>query len=263
MRDRIVCVDVEDGLGAAFDGGADIDAVVHAATNYGRHGESVAQILESNTLFPLAVLEAAIAAQVSTFINTDTVLDRTLNAYAMSKAQFRDWGKWQADQGKICFLNARLEHMYGAGDDASKFTSYVLKSLLSEVEELKLTSGEQRRDFIYIADVLSAYDAMLSHGVDHEPGFQSFDVGTGEAVRVRDFVSLAKELTASTTKLMFGAVPYRPGEAMLSEANTAALESLGWRRKFVLRSGLAETIRLERSAQGHPSNSPQPSGKLS
>ena len=59
------------------------------------------------------------------------------------------------------FINMRLEHFYGPGDADSKFTAHVMNSCLRNVPELKLTLGEQRRDFFYIEDVVSAYLIIL------------------------------------------------------------------------------------------------------
>ena len=122
-----------------FEENSDIDTVLHLATCYGRQNEKDLEIFESNTSFPLKLLEIAIFNKIKSFINTDTSLPRTLNAYTMSKKQFVEWGEMYAQHGKLCFVNIILEHFYGPGDDKTKFISWVVESCLKNITELKLT----------------------------------------------------------------------------------------------------------------------------
>ena len=116
----------------------------------------------------------------------------------------------------------RLEHFYGPKDVDSKFTTHVMNSCLRNVPELKLTSGEQKRDFIYIDDVVSAYLIILDNIKGFSDFFNEFDVGSGAAVSIRDFVEKVHQITDSQTHLAFGSIPYRTGEVMSSNANADA-----------------------------------------
>jgi len=223
-----------------------IDAVIHTAACYGRNGESISQVLEANLVFPLKLIDAATASDVGLFMNTDTVLDKYLNPYALSKGQFAEWGRYFSGQKKIRFLNLRLEHFYGPGDEQTKFTAHVINSCISNVPELKLTLGEQQRDFIYIDDVVAAYLLLLDKRESFDEGFMEFNVGSGVATSVKKFVEMIHRLTASTTRLNFGALPYRAGEVMFSQADTSALEALGWSCPCDIETGLKQAIDQER-----------------
>jgi nucleoside-diphosphate-sugar epimerase len=142
------------------------------------------------------------------------------------------------------FINVLLQHMYGPGDDASKFTTHVLHACHRNDPVLKLTAGEQARDFIYIDDVVSAYDTLLMQRHHLEPS-QDIEVGSGVAPRIRQFVESAHRLTASRTELLFGAIPYRANEAMHCLANLERMAQLGWAPAFDLDAGLQKTIELE------------------
>lgn len=240
---KITLLDV-DGLdmSAPFKDYGKIDAVIHTAASYGRNGESASQIVDANLGFPLKLIDAAIAADVCVFLNTDTALEKFLNAYSLSKRQFAEWGQHFSQQKKIRFLNLRLEHFYGAGDDDSKFTTHVIKSCLMNSPELKLTLGEQKRDFIYIDDVVAAYLLLLEKQESLTDWFAEFDVGSGKAVTIRQFVEAVHQLTASTTRLNFGAHPYREGEVMLLQADTEPLRELGWHCGHSLEQGLKQVI---------------------
>ena len=226
-----------------FQSHPEIDAVIHTATCYGRNNETARQVAEANTIFPLRLLDTAISAGVKTFINTDTTLDKYLNSYSLSKNQFMEWGKYFSLQNKIHFINMRLEHFYGPGDNDSKFTSYVINSCIENIPKLELTLGEQKRDFIYIDDVISAYLILLEKMDTFSDEFNEFDVGSGEAISIKDFVKIVHQLTQSQSFLDFGAIPYRKGEVMLSEINIEPLNQLGWECKTKLEQGLELTLK--------------------
>lgn len=223
-----------------------VDAVVHTATCYGRNNESVGEIFAANTEFPLRLLDAAIRAGVVTFLNTDTVLDKYLNFYALSKNQFRQWGKFFSRHEQMRFVNIRLEHFYGPNDDQKKFSTYVINSCLGNVPELHLTKGEQKRDFIHIDDVVSAYLVLLEKLDGFEQTFVELEVGSGQAVSIREFVETVQRLTEARTRLCFGALPYREGESQFSEADISVLKALGWRCRYDLVAGLKQVIQHER-----------------
>jgi nucleoside-diphosphate-sugar epimerase len=225
----------------------DPDAVVHTACVYGRRDETLADILDANVGLGLGILQVLETRErPALFLNTGTVLEPGVNAYALSKNQFSDWGRLVAERGagKVQFINVLLQHMYGPHDDATKFTTHVLRACKSGEATLQLTAGEQKRDFIYIDDVTSAYATLLAHATTL-PSVLDVEVGTGEAPQVREFVETVKRVTGAATELQFGVVPYRANEAMHCQADIAVMRSLGWRPEFDLEAGLKKTIELE------------------
>lgn len=220
-----------------------IDVIIHTATCYGRNDESIQQIVDTNLGFSLRLLETAVSFHASVFLNTDTffntgtIYSKYLNGYALSKKQFSEWGKQFANMGKIQFIDAALEHMYGEGDSKSKFITFLVESLRRNVPELKLTAGEQKRDFIYVGDVVEAYWHILTH-LDSTKPYQRYEVGTGKATSIKEFAIKAKELLHSRTKLNFGAVPYKEGEIMDSRADISGLRTLGWKPDVDIEKGI-------------------------
>jgi CDP-paratose synthetase len=243
---RLTLVDVEDeDFDALFRDHGEVDVIIHTATSYGRNNESVTEIFAANTEFPLRLLDAGARAGVHAFMNTDTILDKYLNIYAFSKNQLLEWGRFFALREKITFWNLRLEHFYGAGDDATKFTAHIVNSCLANVPEIQLTLGEQRRDFIYIDDVVSAYLLLLKEIQGALPAFREFDVGSGTSVSIREFVTMVQRLTGAATELKFGALPYRDGEVMHSVANVAPLTALGWHCEYNIEAGIRKLLGTE------------------
>lgn len=219
-----------------------IDAIIHTATCYGRKNESIVKIHDTNTNFPLKLLETAVQFNTKTFFNTDTILEKDVNTYALSKKQFVEWGKTFTNARKIQFINLKLEHIYGPDDDESKFVTYIINSCLNNVPVLDLTKGEQQRDFIYIDDVVSAYMILLKQYHEEKAAFGEYEIGSGETISIKDFVLMVHKLTRSKTKLNFGAVPYRENEMMETKANTWLLNKLGWGSKNTVQSGIRKVV---------------------
>ncbi len=246
VKDAVEWFGWTDGIDAAFAAPRTPDAVVYAAASFARGVEPPSSVCEANTLLPLRVLERSLHASVPLFLNADTALHNVLNPYSLSKHQFAEWGRLLAADRGLRFVNVRLEHLYGPGDDESKFPAFVVASLLRNEPELRLTQGEQQRDFVFIDDVGDAYDVLLDADARLASGYHEISVGSGRPVRVRDFVETVRDMTGSTTVLRFGALPYRPHEVMRSAAELDAIHALGWTPRTSLDDGLKATIAAER-----------------
>ncbi|WP_162344218.1 NAD-dependent epimerase/dehydratase family protein [Cyclobacterium salsum] len=218
-----------------------INTIVHVAASYGRNGEDLSDIMESNTLFPLRLLELAIQNDVKHFINTASSLPRNINAYALSKAQFQDWLLHKKKE--IHSVNVELEYFYGPGDADWKFISMVIKKLLNKESSIDFTQGLQKRDFIYIDDVVSAFDVILNR-IEDLDSVSIIPVGSGKSYSLRSVVEMCKQiLNNSTTTLNFGAIPDRKGEVNELVADTSLIESLGWLCEHSLERGLNKFIK--------------------
>lgn len=245
LADKVAWVDVETFDAQVFFPAQRTDYILHCATDYGRKQVDPIRTIEANLILPLKLLHSGAANSVKGFINTDTILDKGVNNYSLSKKQFLDWLVVYSD--RIVGVNMALEHFFGPGDDPSKFVTSTIQALLRKVPSIDFTPGLQRRDFIYIDDVTGAFKVILENMPSFEKRLFRFEVGTGRPVEIRQFAHLAKQLTGnSTTLLNFGAIPYRSNEVMYSRVDTTGLESLGWAPQISLEDGLKKTIENER-----------------
>lgn len=228
------------------------DAIIHTATAYGRRDESDAALLETNVTFPLRLLQASIKHGTSLFLNTDTFSRAALSwqatymlGYHLTKKQFAEWGEYLSAIHQTRFVNIRLEHVYGPFDQPTKFIPFVIRQCLRRNVEIALTAGEQKRDFVYVDDVVEAYLALLIESKVLPKGFSEYQVGTGHATSIRELVQKIHSLTKSSAQLKFGAIPYRDQEMMCSQADTTALKTLRWKSKVELDAGLAKMMKVE------------------
>jgi nucleoside-diphosphate-sugar epimerase len=222
-----------------------INYVLHCATHYGRRDKDPMEIIEANLIYPLQLLILAVRHKVAHFINTDTILDKRVNQYSLSKKQFLDWLLRYKDE--INVANIRLEHFYGPGDDDSKFVTRFILDCLNRIPRIPLTKGEQRRDFIYISDVVRAFVLIIEHLKPLKDGYIEYEVGSGCSISIRDFCQLIKSLSCNeTTQLDFGAIDYRSNEMMDSQVDISKLATVGWTPFVTLKSGLMSTIEAEK-----------------
>ena len=210
------------------------EVVIHTACVYSREGISEQDVFKGNLLFPLEVLQIARASGVKKWINTATSLPSMISSYALAKSQFVQWGRFYAENGAITFVNLQLEHFYGKDAPTSNFLSWVIGKLKKN-EPLDLTIGTQRRDFVFIDDVLHVYDAVLNR--DFEEDYIEIPVGTGEAPSVREVVEYLKELIGSESELHFGAVPMRREEPD-SHCDIKMLQNIGVQPLVKWKTGL-------------------------
>jgi nucleoside-diphosphate-sugar epimerase len=224
-----------------------IDIIIHCATNYGRFAVPPTDIIQANLFLPLKILQIAENYPVKTFINTDTILDKRVSYYSLSKKHFLDW-LYLFSQKMVC-ISVALEHFYGPFDDRSKFVSKIILDLLHEVDFIDLTLGEQKRDFIYIDDVVEAFMTLVNFSFDVPNNLYRYEIGTGKNIEIREFVQTVKTMTGNkVTRLNFGMLPYRENEIMESHVDISMLSRLGWQPQISLVEGLKYTIDQERSS---------------
>lgn len=226
----------------------DPEIVIHTACLYGRNGELIYDLLEANLLFGITIIDAIIKLDLSAkFINTDTCLNADLDAYSLSKSQFTSWGraKSHSSNSPLTFINVRLQQFYGPGDDVSKLPNFILQKCFHNSEDIELTDGTQLRDFIYIDDVVEAFNKIILNLVDLER-FVQIDLGSGVSVPVREFVEQIHLESKSTCKLKFGYIKQRPGEPNECIAVPTFLYELGWKPTYSLTEGVKLMVKIER-----------------
>jgi len=246
LKDLISSLSVFDldrtGFEVPFATGKPYDTLIHCSTCYGRKGESLSDIYKANVLLPLRLLDLGRKAGLSSFVNTDTILPRETSLYALSKSHFVEALKRYSETESFPVANLKLDHFYGPEDDKSKFTSFIILKCLSNEANIDLTFGEQKRDFLYIDDIVEAYRSILNSNRLKDPVFKSYEIGTGSPVTLRFFVEAVHALTRSKSRLNFGAIPYRDNEPMESTIDLKAISQLGWYPKISLEEGILSTI---------------------
>lgn len=219
------------------------DVVIHSATEYGRNGNLKTEVYEANVILPSIILSSLKAGTV--FINIDTFQSKFEETtyyrdYSDSKKIFKNHGKKVSSYRNIKFINCFIEHMYGINDKSNKFIPFIIKECLNN-ENINLSSGEQKRDFIYVEDVSNAIKKIVDN-LENLSMIEDFEIGRGETISIKEMVMLIHKLTKSKSKLNFGILPHRTGEIMYSKANNEKLKKIGWEPQYYLEKGVNKTI---------------------
>src|SRR5262249_31319402 len=131
----------------------------------------------------------------------------------------------------------RVFWLYGPGERPVRLVPAVAHALLRG-EEARVSSGEQVRDFLHVADVASG----VVHVALRDDLEGAFNVASGEPVRVRDVVAAIARIIGREDLIRYGAFPTRPGEPPAVFADVSKLRSTGWAPRFGLESGLEDAV---------------------
>jgi nucleoside-diphosphate-sugar epimerase len=130
----------------------------------------------------------------------------------------------------------RVFFLYGPHEARARLVAHTATAVLSG-KVAETTSGEQRRDYLHVADCASAFVTLLQSG---QSGV--FNISSGAAVPVKEIVLRVAELAGDREKVRLGTITPAQPEPPLVEGNNDKLRSLGWKPRFGLDEGLANTV---------------------
>ena len=128
---------------------------------------------------------------------------------------------------------------YGPYQNPSRFISNIILSAL-EKKELKMTGGEQTREFNYVSDIV---DGFIKASITKKAIGEIINIGNGIEYTLKEVVEKITSIIGNPVKVSYGALPYRPGETWHFYCdNTKAKRLLNWEPKIDLDTGLKRTI---------------------
>jgi len=136
-------------------------------------------------------------------------------------------------------ISLRYFNVYGPGQSteyAGVISIFIEKALAGE-PLIIYGSGNQSRDFVYVADVVDANIAAVSYsGLE-----QVFNIGSGKSIKLRELAELIIKLCNSDSKIILEKP--RHGDLFYSRADVSkAKNELNWIPKTDLEIGLKKTI---------------------
>lgn len=106
-------------------------------------------------------------------------------------------------------------------------------------------TGEQRREYLHVSDLVRAYDLVL---LRHDLAGETLNCGTGEATAIRDIAAFVAARTS--TSVVCG--PARPGEVPAFLIDSSRIRALGFTPTVSFWSGLSAYI--DERIAGCPAN---------
>jgi UDP-glucose 4-epimerase len=248
----------EDALTTALSEGT--EAVVHLAamTSVLQSVNDPAGIFRTNVLGTQRILERCreIGTKRLVFASTNAVVGdvgaetisersqlRPLTPYGSTKAagEMMLWS-YAASYG-MQTAALRFTNVYGVGMQAKdSVVARLMRAALGGPAVPIYGDGEQRRDYIYVADAVSAVEVGLAVGAG-----DVMTIGAGWSVSMNELHAIASEVVGHEIPAI--ASPAKPGEMPAVIVDISHARTLGFSPDYDLRRGLASTWEDFRSPQ--------------
>ena len=156
------------------------------------------------------------------------------SAYSLSKNHLQSLLSNYAAQTCLSFAWARLFFLYGPCEPEKKLVPSIITSFLKK-EVAKCTSGELKRDYLFVSDAAEALVALLMSQF-----IGLVNIGSGKAVKISSLVYKISELFPESEILE----PENNSKSdfPLVESSINIIKSIGWVPKVSLDEGLRLTI---------------------
>lgn len=210
-------------------------------------------ILETNIIGTYNLLKATLDIPYSCFINTGSSSEYGTKNKAMKESDALEpntfYGAAKASATMLCqnfarqykkpIVTLRPFAAYGYYEEPFRLIPDVIINCINQ-KDVHLTSGGQKRDFVFIEDVIDAY----MKAIERPSSGIVLNVGSGSDVSVKEVAKLIHKLVKSDNKLLFGKKSKEQFETDICwKADTAAIKrALNWQAKTSLISGLKKTI---------------------
>jgi nucleoside-diphosphate-sugar epimerase len=160
-----------------------------------------------------------------------------LTAYARAKLAMQAALEQSSAAHGLSTAWGRIFFQYGPDEHPERLVASVIVNLLTG-REANASHGRQVRSFLHVADVGAAFAALLD-GTVAGP----VNVGSGEQVSIADLLFEIATHIGRPELLRLGARSAPAGEpALLVPDVTRLRDEVGWRPRFSLSEGLADTI---------------------
>lgn len=170
---------------------------------------------------------------------SETEILEPINAYGVSKAAQTLWCLYFAQFYKLPLIILRPSLTFGPYEDARRLVPDAILAHLKD-EPLALSTPHSRNDFLYIEDLLCAFEIAASS--PHLAG-QAFNIASGEEHTVKQVVNSVRRLTHAKAPLHWGMLARCPWDSAKALYNIdKSKEILGWSPQYRLKTGLEQTI---------------------
>lgn len=172
---------------------------------------------------------------------------RPESPYGVSKKAAFDYLRYYRASSGLDFTALALANVYGprqepsaqAGLEGAAIAVFTRRMLARRPCTI-FGDGSQSRDFVYVSDVVAAFDAAIDKG-----GGELINVGSGQEISINELHDRLADVTG--VAVAPNRQPARPGEVLrncLDRSKAAAI--LDWRPQIDLAEGLQETVEWSR-----------------
>jgi len=208
---------------------------------------------QSNIIGSLNLLENCVKYKIKKFIfissggaiygdgvkipTLETEKEQPLSPYGIAKLALEKYSYYYSNQHRLPYTILRLANIYGPRQNylGEAGVVAVFGHQLISKKSLWVNGGQQTRDFVYVADVVSAVIKALPKQVQG-----IFNIGTGKQTNIDNLAK--KMIQISQTKVFIKHRPYVTGEQMKSCLSFNKIKhDLNWQPQYDLNKGLKQT----------------------
>lgn len=170
--------------------------------------------------------------------------------YAVAKYGCEKYLEYMNRSFGFPFTAVRQTNTYGRKDNNFFVTEQIISQMLKDSKEVNLGYAEPYRNFLYIEDLLEAWELLINNFELVNKGY-IFTVGPENAIKIKDFANLIASKLNWKGLINWDTKPYRPGEIFWLNSNHKLItEKIGWAPKTNLDEGLDKTIRIWKNVIG-------------
>jgi UDP-glucose 4-epimerase len=163
--------------------------------------------------------------------------------YAVAKYGCEKYLEYAHRSYGLPFTAIRQTNAYGRHDNNFFVTEQIITQMLNNPEQINLGYGEPYRNFIFIEDLLDAWQTVIEN--PDKCNGDIFCIGPNNPIKIRDYVNLIAEKLNWTGTVKWNTKPVRHGEIYLLNSTPAKItEKLGWAPKVSLSEGVDRTIEM-------------------
>lgn len=181
------------------------------------------------------------------------VLEETNEPYAVAKiAGIKLCESYNRQYGRD-YRSVMPTNLYGENDNFHPENSHVIPALMRRFHEAKLNgdaevvvwgTGTPMREFLYVDDMAAASVHVMElskdiYSANTQPMLSHINVGTGVDCTIREMAETMAKVVGFEGRVVFDTS--KPDGTPRKLMNVSRLESLGWRYKVDLESGLSQT----------------------
>jgi nucleoside-diphosphate-sugar epimerase len=245
---HVVEVDIadRDGLMSLL-GEVQPDAIIHLAwyVEPGKYLHDVSENLASSAA-SMEILRAAHLVGCPRVVLAGTCLEGVSNAVSVYAAAKRAVHLLACAMpgARPSVACGHVFHLYGPWEDPRRVLPSVIRSLLAG-RSIATTDGSRMRDYLHVADVAAAFCVLAE-----SPITGGVDICSGDSLPLHVVLSSIERQVGRPRLLRLGDLGQMADDGSPAVGDSTVIRGLGWKPRFGLDDGLADTINWWRHGGG-------------
>ncbi|MCH4238521.1 MAG: NAD(P)-dependent oxidoreductase [Clostridium tyrobutyricum] len=222
--------------------------------------QDINQIIDGNIKFTLKVLSFCKRNKTKKVINTGSCFEYGINNneklkensnlnpqtyYSICKVASEKIANLYCKNNNMKIITVRPFGVFGEGEGLHRFVPQIVRGIILD-KDIKMTLGEQVRDYLYIKDLTDAYIKLALSDV---PQYEAYNICSSKEIKIKDIpLRLAKVIDCNVDLFKFGKLPYREKEIMYFVGDNSKIHKYtGWEPKYSIEKGLKNTYEWYKS----------------